>query len=53
MAADITDINDVRVGDKAELFGENISVCELADKIGTIPYEIMCSVSKRVKRIYK
>lgn len=52
MAADISDIEEVRVGDKAELFGENISACELAEKIGSVPYEIMCSVSKRVKRIY-
>ena len=32
--------------------GENITVMELADRLGTIPYEILTSVSQRVKRVY-
>lgn len=52
MMIDITDIPDVKVGDCVELFGENISASELAELSGTIPYEIMCGVSKRVKREY-
>ena len=39
-------------GDVAVLFGEGLSVIELAETIGTIPYEILTSVSTRVKRIY-
>lgn len=49
---DVTHIDDIHVGDEVVLFGENLPVTELSDKIGTIPYEITCSVSKRVKRIY-
>lgn len=48
---DVTDI-DCTVGDNVEIFGNNISVQELADVLGTIPYEILTSVSPRVKRIY-
>lgn len=39
-------------GDEVILFGENLSVSELASKIGTIPYEILTSVGERVKRIF-
>lgn len=48
---DVTDVA-CEVGDSVEIFGGNISVIELADKLGTIPYEILTSVSSRVKRIY-
>ena len=52
LMADITDIPNVKVGDETELFGDNISACELAEFAETISYEIMCGVSKRVKREY-
>ena len=39
-------------GDSVEFFGPNISISELADKLDTIPYEILTSISQRVKRIY-
>lgn len=48
---DVTDVA-CKVGDKVEIFGENITVMELADRLGTIPYEILTSVSQRVKRVY-
>ncbi len=48
---DVTDI-DCQEGDTVEVFGENIRVEEIAEKLGTIPYEILTSVSARVKRIY-
>ena len=35
-----------------EIFGPNQSLYELAQQIGTIPYEILTSVSDRVKRVY-
>ena len=41
-----------RIGDKVEIFGENIPVERLSDTLGTIPYEILASISPRVKRIY-
>ncbi len=39
-------------GDEAEIFGQNISIDELAEKCGTIPYEILTSVQGRVKRVF-
>lgn len=49
---DITDIPDVREGDQVVLFGEDLSPSILAEVADTIPYEILTSVSLRVKRIY-
>ncbi|MDU4961476.1 MAG: alanine racemase [Sporomusaceae bacterium] len=47
---------DAAVGDEAVLFGrqgsEEISVTELAELAGTINYELVCAVSRRVPRIY-
>ncbi len=48
---DITE-TDCQVGDRVEIFGHNIPVEELSDARGTIPYEILTSVSPRVKRVY-
>ena len=48
---DVTDI-DARVGDEVEIFGKHIPVTEVADKLQTIPYEVLTAVSQRVKRIY-
>lgn len=41
-----------KVGDEVIVFGKERSADELADRIGTINYEITCDVGKRVKRIY-
>lgn len=48
------DVTDVKAseGDVVILFGEGLSVIEQAESIGTIPYEILTSISPRVKRIY-
>lgn len=43
---------DVAEGELVEVFGTTISVQELSDKMGTIPYEILTSISSRIKRIY-
>ena len=43
---------DARPGDIAEVFGEHMPLQELADKLGTITYEILTSVSRRVQRVY-
>ncbi|NMB49288.1 MAG: bifunctional UDP-N-acetylmuramoyl-tripeptide:D-alanyl-D-alanine ligase/alanine racemase, partial [Bacteroidales bacterium] len=48
---DVTEI-EANEGDTVVVFGETPSVIELAESIGTIPYEILTSVSPRVKRIY-
>ena len=42
----------VAVGDEVELMGEHILVSDMAEKIGTIPYEILTGISQRVKRVY-
>lgn len=49
---DVTDIPDVQEGDEVIVFGPELQVEELAQWIGTIPYEILTNVSERVKRIY-
>lgn len=49
---DITDIPNVAEGDEAIIFGSKLPVTQLAEWANTIPYEIMTSVSQRVKRIY-
>ena len=43
---------DARPGDIAEVFGEHMPLQELADKLGTITYEILTSGSRRVQRLY-
>lgn len=48
---DVTDI-EAEEGDEVLLFGEGLPLSEVASKLGTIPYEILTSVSNRVKRIY-
>lgn len=48
---DVTDI-DCKVGDAVEIFGRQAPVERLADVLDTIPYEILTSVSPRVKRVY-
>lgn len=53
---DVTNVNNIAIGDEVILFGtgdsEELPVESLADKMGTISYEILCMVSKRVPRIY-
>jgi alanine racemase len=49
--ADITGIK-AEAGDEAEVFGENISIVEVAAECQTIPYEILTSIPGRVKRVF-
>jgi len=49
--ADITGLNAL-VGDEAEIFGDSITIDEIAVKCETIPYEILTSIPARVKRIF-
>lgn len=45
---------DIKIGDEVIIFGEsNITVDDIANDLGTINYEIICMVSRRVDRIYK
>ncbi|MBI3605364.1 MAG: alanine racemase, partial [Nitrospirae bacterium] len=54
---DVTGLPEVDIGDEAVLIGKQgndfISAEEVAGWVGTIPYEILCSISKRVPRVYK
>lgn len=48
---DVTDVA-CNEGDRVEIFGENLPVQELAKRLDTIPYEVLTSISNRVKRVY-
>ena len=48
---DVTDIH-AQEGDAVIIFGDELPVSELSDKLKTIPYEILTSISPRVKRVY-
>ena len=47
---DVTGI-DAKVGDTVTIFGEDPTVSELASILGTIPYEILTSVPRRIERV--
>lgn len=53
---DVTGIEDAKVGDEVVLFGKQknsfISIDEIAEKLGTINYEIVCMIGKRIPRVY-
>lgn len=49
---DVTEIEGVKEGDDVIVFGSQLPVQNMATWINTIPYEIMTSVSQRVRRIY-
>jgi len=49
--ADVTGLN-AEDGDEAEIFGDNITIDEIAIKCETIPYEILTSIPARVKRVF-
>lgn len=49
---DVTDIPGAKQGDEVTIFGKEISIQDLANWAGTIPYEIMTGISERVKRVY-
>ena len=48
---DVTDI-ECSEGDTVEIFGASLPVTVLSDVLGTIPYEILSTISTRVKRVY-
>jgi alanine racemase len=51
LMVDVTGI-DCREGDAVVIFGESPTVNEMAHKLNTIPYEILTSISQRVKRVF-
>lgn len=51
LMVDVTEI-DCAEGDEVIIFGENPNVSFIAEKLNTIPYEILTSISQRVKRVF-
>jgi Alr-MurF fusion protein len=51
LMVDVTDI-DCREGDSVIIFGESPTVSYMAEQLKTIPYEILTSISQRVKRVF-
>ncbi|MCL5005736.1 MAG: alanine racemase [Acidobacteria bacterium] len=53
---DVTDVPGVDIGDEVTLLGQtdhcSITALEIAELVGTVPYEILCSIGRRVPRIY-
>ena len=53
---DVTDIPDVKMGDKVVLIGKcgdlEFTADDMAEELGTIGYEIICNITKRVQRFY-
>ena len=56
MGVEVNDVPNAACGDVVTLIGsdgaESITVSELAERAGTIPYEIFTGIGKRVKREY-
>lgn len=56
--ADVTNVNNINVGDEIILFGgsesgpDTVTVCDLAEMMGTINYEILCVIGKRIPRVF-
>ena len=49
---DLTDLPNIGTGDVVEVFGEHNLVNDMAKQVQTIPYELLCAISKRVPRLY-
>lgn len=49
---DVTDIPDACEGDEVILFGDENPVWDMAERIGTISYEVLTGIGRRVKRVY-
>ena len=54
---DVTDISGAQENTRVVLIGkqgkEKITAQDIADRVGTIPYEVLTSIGQRVKRIYR
>ena len=49
---DISNLENVQEGDEVIVFDDEMTISNLAKRINTIPYEILTSISERVKRIF-
>ncbi|EPJ0398657.1 alanine racemase [Providencia rettgeri] len=53
LTIDISDCDDVKLGERVEMWGQNLPVDEVAQAAGTIGYELLCALAKRVPVSYK
>lgn len=51
LTVDITHLAEAGIGSRVELWGRTVSVNEIADRAGSISYELLCNV-KRVPLVY-
>ena len=49
---DLSEVPEARIGDETTLIGPSIDAEEMATRCGTIPYEVLCGIAKRVPRVY-
>ena len=51
---DVSQVESVKEGDEAVVFSSEVGhdAAAMAEVLGTIPYEVLTSISSRVKRIY-
>lgn len=49
---DVTDVPEARVGDEVAVIGPDCPCDLLAEQLGTISYEVLCGINKRIPRIY-
>lgn len=53
LTIDISDCDDVKLGERVEMWGQNLPVDEVAQASGTIGYELLCALAKRVPVSYE
>ncbi|ELU1437199.1 alanine racemase [Providencia rettgeri] len=53
LTIDVSDCRNLQLGDKVELWGQNLPVDDVAHAAGTIGYELLCALAKRVPVSYQ
>ncbi|MBG5918461.1 alanine racemase [Providencia stuartii] len=53
LTIDISDCPGAKIGDRVELWGKNLPIDDVAQAAGTIGYELMCALAKRVPVKYE
>jgi alanine racemase len=49
---DVTGLEGVEAGEEITLIGEGLDASEMAERCGSIAYEVLCGISNRVPRVY-
>ena len=49
---DVSGLKNINEGDEVIIFNEKHTISTIAKSLGTIPYEILTGISRRVKRVY-